>query len=329
MSDLSGLELYFCCDWGTTSFRLSLFSPKSGILGEHKSDEGIAKLAKTYNVSSRSDALRKVLIKGIDKLCCGHSRLPEKIPVIVSGMASSSIGYKELHYARLPFSLRGNSAIVDSINGLVIESRPELLLPGFLISGVAEVADVMRGEEVQVLGILGQHEYRSFSSNCVVLLPGTHSKHIVIKDGCIESFQSYMTGELFQVASTHTVLQHSVTAIKDIFSSSNSQEWFACGLREAGELALSGALFRVRARSLLEGLSRAEASAYLSGILLGAELHDLRDLDAPVILAADNALAEPYRLGLDTINKPCTMVPTSVLATATCLGQVKVYTACH
>ena len=326
MSDASKEELYFCCDWGTTSFRLSLFSPKRGILSEYRSADGVAKLAKNNDINSRPDAFCKVLTEGIEDICNNNPVLPNHIPVLISGMASSSIGYKELPYATLPFSLGGDSAVVDTINDLALESRPELSLSGFLISGVAATADVMRGEEVQVLGILDQADYRSFSTNSVVLLPGTHSKHIVIKNGSIDSFQSYMTGELFQVVSTHTVVQHSVAPCPDMSLDDKSREWFSYGLKESANLALSGALFRVRARSLLEGMSKSEAAAYLSGILLGAELNDLRKLDAPVLLAADNALAQAYCLGLEVLEKSYTQVPSSVLALGTCLGQIKVYT---
>ncbi len=63
-------------------------------------------------------------------------------------MASSSIGMKELPYARLPFALDGGHV-------QLMYFREERVFPHeiMLISGVKSDHDVMRGEETQLIGL--------------------------------------------------------------------------------------------------------------------------------------------------------------------------------
>lgn len=66
----------------------------------------------------------------------------------------------------------------------------------------------MRGEETQIAGLL----VRNPTYSGAVCLPGTHSKWVRVKDGEVGDFTTFMTGEMFEVISTQTVLRHSVTS---------------------------------------------------------------------------------------------------------------------
>ena len=82
----------------------------------------------------------------------------------------------------------------------------------FLISGACTDTDVMRGEETQAVGAFQLPEVAEFSAGSLVILPGTHSKHLTIAGGQIQDFRTSMTGELFDVLARHSVLRHSVAA---------------------------------------------------------------------------------------------------------------------
>lgn len=156
------------------------------------------------------------------------------IPILLSGMASSSIGIRELPYAQLPASLNGENLIIENIS-----SNLELQNEVFLISGLEKPGDVMRGEETQAIG----WKYSSFdaSSNCVLIVPGTHSKHITICDDRIVDFKTFMTGEIFELLTSHSILSDSVqrntvwnsTAKKILFARSRG-----CLKRQSYPLAL-------------------------------------------------------------------------------------------
>src|SRR5690606_28554761 len=102
--------------------------------------------------------------------------------------------------------------------------------PGFdhdvlLLSGLCSVNDVMRGEEVQLLGLQRYND----NTDALFILPGTHSKHIRVKENNIISFKTYITGELFQILSTHSLLKNSI-----VKSSTIDKEAFRKGLALSG-----------------------------------------------------------------------------------------------
>src|SRR5262245_50327874 len=102
---------FVSCDWGTSNFRLRLVQ-KGSVNGEVRTEDGTAKLA--AQPGDRAEAFRSTLARGLEQL-----KAPATAPVVISGMASSSIGWKELPYAKLPFSLDGRDAVWEKIDDRV------------------------------------------------------------------------------------------------------------------------------------------------------------------------------------------------------------------
>jgi 2-dehydro-3-deoxygalactonokinase len=220
-------------------------------------------------------------------------------------MAGSSIGWKELPYARLPFRLDGSDAVVEEI-------EPDT----FLISGVRSEDDVMRGEETELLGLeIGREE-------AVAILPGTHSKHCVLRNGAMVSFRTFMSGELHALLGSHGILRQSVGPGWD-------EAAFLEGIDAAIQEPLTSSLFKVRTRSLLHGKSPESNSSFLSGLLIGSELSALPE-GVPLILAAAGSIAAPYRLafralGLDARSRILGEEESAALAVR---GQRKILERC-
>jgi 2-dehydro-3-deoxygalactonokinase len=122
---------------------------------------------------------------------------------------------------------------------------------------------VMRGEETQAAGALALHP----GFDGVLCLPGTHSKWLQVSAGEVVSFQTFMTGELFALLSTQSVLRHSMAEGWDDAA-------FDAGLSEALSRPerIAARLFSLRAESLLHALPGAAARSRLSGLLIGIEL---------------------------------------------------------
>jgi 2-dehydro-3-deoxygalactonokinase len=147
----------------------------------------------------------------------------------------------------------------------------------------------MRGEETQIAGLLALDP----GFDGIACLPGTHTKWARISAGEICNFKSFMTGELFGLIATQSVLRHSMTGSD-------------CGdlapFRDAVSDAMSrpergyAGLFQLRAQSLLSGLDPAVARARLSGTLIGWELAAARPwwLGAQVTLIGAAALSALY-----------------------------------
>jgi 2-dehydro-3-deoxygalactonokinase len=141
-----------CCDWGTTSFRLRLVDRYTyEVAGELLSSGGVAGTFRSWKEQTkinRFDYYSEILKSSILELGNRSGKSLESIPVIVSGMASSTLGMEEIPYAELPFNISGIQAsvkIFENFNG-----------PGanlVLVSGLKSYEDVMRGEEAQLIGL--------------------------------------------------------------------------------------------------------------------------------------------------------------------------------
>ena len=178
----------------------------------------------------------------------------------------------------------------------------------FLISGVASGEDIMRGEETQLLGL-------PVSADALVILPGTHSKHARVRGGKLVGFQTFMTGELFAATAGHTVLARSVAAHAPF-----DRRAFVAGVETAQQLPVAAALFRVRGRDVLQGVSRAANRSFLSGVWVGAELAGL-PARTPVWVAAAAELAPAYATALRVLGRRATVLPPRQVAQLAWRGQ--------
>jgi 2-dehydro-3-deoxygalactonokinase len=157
----------------------------------------------------------------------------------------------------------------------------------------------MRGEETQLLG-LGTL-WPGFDGT--VCMPGTHSKWVRLAGRRVERFATAMTGELFEVLSTHSVLRHSLAGPLD---GPSRDAGFEAGLEAgvASPQSVSATLFKVRAASLLSARSPDWCAGFLSGLLIGSEIGAQRDWigKGEVAIVGDARLAALYQKGLSAIS---------------------------
>lgn len=215
------------------------------------------------------------------------------LPVVISGMASSTLGIVELPYAPLPFSLKGDNAVWYRMEPSELFPHPVILL-----SGVRGRDEVMRGEEVQLLGIMETINLLATKNNLIVILPGTHSKHVHISDDQITKIETYITGELFSIMSNNGLLKESV---RPAGLSLRQKDWdiFREGIACSGTTNMLQALFKVRTNQLFERFTMQENYTYLSGLLIGYELKELLDKDiSRIILCSESELFEHYKYAL-------------------------------
>ena len=174
---------FISVDWGTSNFRLRLVEyPSLEIIEELKSPQGIKKtyLQWTDSGQDKESFYLEFLQQQILKLT---SVILPDCQVVISGMSSSSIGLRELPYATLPFQLDAKDLTVETI---IHEHFPYTIK---LISGVKNQADVIRGEEIQLIGLAGNIDHEIVS---VYILPGTHSKHMYCKEGLVVDFKNLL-----------------------------------------------------------------------------------------------------------------------------------------
>jgi 2-dehydro-3-deoxygalactonokinase len=157
---------------------------------------------------------------------------------------------------------------------------------------------VIRGEETQMLGLAGNENIYGKS---IFILPGTHSKHIVCENGKITGFNTFMTGELFQVLCTHTILKNSIEKPSSGFIDLGA---FDEGVIDSqSNLSILNNLFKIRAWDILCRSSAKENYFFLSGLLIGQEIATLKSISFDQIqLCAGSNLYEFYKRAIQDLN---------------------------
>lgn len=271
---------YVAVDWGTSSFRLWLMNPAGDVLAERRSQEGMMAAAKIGFAS--------VLQSHLDAV---HAA--DHLPVVICGMAGARQGWVEAGYIDTPASL---AAILQRAVPVPGQSRDIRILPG-IAQRDPRAPDVMRGEETQLLGALGA------DGEALVCMPGTHSKWASVRDGTIERFTTFMTGELFSAVSQETILSLAVANADEAVDALAFKSAVTAAF-ETPALA-ANLLFQVRSGQLLYGGSPASAREKISGTLIGLELAAGLASDQSrrgITLVASGRLQEMYRLAFDTLS---------------------------
>jgi 2-dehydro-3-deoxygalactonokinase len=311
---------FISCDWGTSRLRLRLVAiPTLDILGEADSENGIGPLysgwQKDPESPERTSYFTKALISPLNKLE-NHTGIElSGLPVICSGMASSSMGVTPMPYAELPFAMDGSKARLERITTAPLPN------PFYLISGVKSDADVMRGEETELVGM--HLLLTDPPPEYLAIMPGTHSKHVAVSKNFLAGFETYMTGELFNVLLASSTLRHSVEDRGTI-------DWvgFCEGVGKARANTLSHSLFQVRVNELLYKMDKQKNFSFLSGLLIGAELIALKKLhQIPLILLGNGKLIPLYTAALGQLGLGGMLaeIPASVRERAVFKGQLQIY----
>lgn len=312
---------FLSCDWGTSSFRLRIVNLHDGsIEAEHRSEMGIQATYNNYlsieNKTERVEFYLAQLKKEIKQMSENLHFSLEGMLIVCSGMASSSIGFKELPYADLPIDVNGYSVGLDYFpisNGF----EHSLLL----VSGVRSSDNVMRGEETQLIGVVSQLE--NFSGEGFFIFPGTHSKHIRVEGYKIRGFKTYMTGEVFQLMAYQSILSKSVKI--DPESHEKYQEVFKVGVEEGASNALLSVFFKTRTNELFGRYTREENFHYLSGLLIGNELSNLvGEKDSSIYLCSEGRLHRNYAVGMETLGIQADVLPQERVQKSVIHGQIQI-----
>jgi 2-dehydro-3-deoxygalactonokinase len=243
-------------DWGTTSCRAYLMRPDGTVLETRAGAEGILAVPE-----GGFDAVLAAKVAGWRE---AHGPLP----MIASGMIGSRQGWREAPYVECPAGL---PELARGLLAFATGSGRLHLVPGVSCQGGDGTPDVVRGEETQVMGC---PEAASAAPRWFVL-PGTHSKWMLVAGGRIVRFLTFMTGEVYAVLRQHSILGRLMEG------EAEDKATFAAGLARARrDGALLHDLFSARTLGLFDRLPKAGAASYLSGLLIGSELAGLARLAA-------------------------------------------------
>ncbi|PTX93852.1 hypothetical protein DB345_19955 [Spartobacteria bacterium LR76] len=250
---------FFSCDWGTSHFRVRLVNSATlEVRDERVSEEGVSSIFRASSTDDRPALFAGVLGRHLHEVIAESGTGADRC--VISGMASSTIGWVDLPYAVAPLPLHP-SRLERTTFLLPVDGRDISIV---LVSGIRTTDDVMRGEECELLGLLELCP-ELVQERCLVVLPGTHSKHIVMEGRILADFQTFMTGELF----AHL---RKMPTLSPMLEDEGDESDFLRGVRSARDVGLTAALFKIRARRVIGGARHGASAAFLSGLLIGDEL---------------------------------------------------------
>ncbi len=270
-------------DWGTTNLRAYLLDAQGKVLESRSCPGGV--------MSVQDGKFELPLLSVV-----GDWLMLSKLPLIAAGMIGSRQGWREAPYLPCPARLDVAAQQLTAVSFQDAQGQPHELLIGAGIQCVDDsgLHDVMRGEETQLWG-------SDLGDGAVCILPGTHCKWAWMgKNGEIEKFRTYMTGELFALLTKHGILGRLMKPGQD-------DQAFKRGvlLGRNDSAHASHIIFSARTAGLMGTLAAESLSDYLSGILIGLEIGSslkmAGTLPAHIHLIGDDELCLRYAKALHAV----------------------------
>ena len=264
-------------DWGTSNLRASLLGSDGVVLDTRSAAAGVMAVPER-----RFD-------RALQTLCGDWLDVHRGCACIASGMIGSRQGWVEAPYLECP---AGPQQAAQQLTTVDFGAGHRLhIVPGLKCVGRDGQTDVMRGEETQLWGA-------DLAPGSCCVLPGTHSKWAWLgADDRVQSFQTWMTGELYALLTQHGILGRLMQ-----FGGAFVPTAFDDGVRLGIEhhAALPHTLFAARTAGLMGQRSAEALPDFLSGVLIGAEVAAARRLSdsARVTLLGDGALCDRYARAL-------------------------------
>lgn len=239
---MSWKDGFIAVDWGTTNRRAYRLDPSGRRVEEFEDPKGVLAI-EDGGFPAAAQEIR--------------DRLGD-LPMLLAGMVGSTRGWVEAPYVPCPAGLEELSARL-----LWVEPGRTAIVPG-LSSTIGTNFDVMRGEEIQLVGAVAAC---LIEPRALVCHPGTHNKWIIVEDRKVADFHTVMTGEMFNLLKSQGILAEFMGG--EVAAGEPFREGVRAGLEQG---ILTADLFSVRARVLLGSLARDDAADYVSGLLIGLDM---------------------------------------------------------
>jgi 2-dehydro-3-deoxygalactonokinase len=265
--------IYFALDSGTTNTTVWLMQDDR-IVCESRLAVGVRQTSIRGNRQLLETALRHAF----------HS-LSKQAPspptcVLAAGMLTSRLGFWEVPHVPAPAGLSELSKNIQKKTFTRVSPLPFFLVPGVRVGrrpcGLSNVADadVIRGEETEIVGFQASAQTRGPRTPWVLLHVGSHSKAIAVDaQGRIVRSASTLSGEALHALRTYTIL---ASGLRDLKSPKLKKRFFEKGIQSTERYGLTRSLFMTR---LLEGNTRVgqpELYSFLLGSILASDLRAFR-----------------------------------------------------
>ncbi len=321
-------------DTGTTNTRVTLWH-EGAVIAHQAHEVGVRDTAISGSREKLQNGVRETILKTLH--AAGITE--EQVALVLgSGMISSNVGLFELPHVLAPAGLQQLARGMVSVNIPEVFSKPIWFVPGVrnVVDNIGlhncEAMDMMRGEEVEVIGVIDQ---LGLTGPAMMVMPGSHSKFVCIDDknritGCVTT----LAGELMYVITHNTILAQS---LESSFATSINPEMLLAGAQSAQTIGLGRTCFNVRILDQFTIYERNDRANFLLGAILGADLLTLKNSTAikmmpgtPTVICGKPVMKEALALLIqndDYFSGKVTVVSDEMQTHLAGLGAIRVATA--
>ena len=282
-------------DTGTTNTRTKLWHEGKVLASSHV-EVGV----RDTGITGSKDKLKKGVREAIDLALKQVNITQHDVGLyLASGMITSNVGLVEVPHV---FAPAGIEELAEQMVGVTIQEvvdQPIWFVPGVknnipeITVDNCEAMDIMRGEEVETLGLL---DHLKLSGPSLLVLPGSHSKFVrVDRNSRISGCVTTLAGELISVLTTDTILSSS---LEKSFAQSLDSEMIIRGADYAQKFGLTRTCFTVRILDQFTDTSLNGKANFLAGAIAATDLSAVKNSSAmgdcrelPVIIAGSNIMA--------------------------------------
>jgi len=287
-------------DTGTTNSRVKIWYDGKVLTSSHV-EVGV----RDTGITGSKDKLKKGVRDAIDLALNKANMTCDDIGLfLASGMITSNVGLFEVPHV---FAPAGVAELAEHMVSAVIQEvvdQPIWFVPGVKnnINHVTiencEAMDIMRGEEVETLGLL---DHLNLSGPALLVLPGSHSKFVrVDRNSRISGCLTTLAGELLSVLTTDTILSSS---LEKSFAQTLDPEMVLSGAEYVRKNGLTRTCFTVRILDQFTDSSLNGKANFLTGAILANDLSAVMSSSAmgdcrklPVIIGGSNIMAGIFEI---------------------------------
>lgn len=245
------LKTFVAANWASNYFRAFLVDENGEIVDQLSHDKGIVGLSRV----EMEDVIKNA-----------NDTLKPNAGFYLAGMVGSDLGWKKVPYCECPSSIEklAEKSLSTEMGGVSVS-----ILPGLCVTDSSHGPDVMRGEEVELFGLLNLVDGLCEGAKFIVLA-GRHSKWVKLVNGQVVDFFTSMSGELFDGLREKGLLANLLKndpALDEAFV-----EGVVATKRQT--VGLCRDLFGIRAKVMTGQLDKQHTSSYAHGFILGAEISD-------------------------------------------------------
>lgn len=273
-------------DSGTTNTRVRMWKD-SRVIADASAGVGIRDVARTNDTGILIREIKRLMGLALSNVAEEAGEIEH---IVASGMITSDIGLCHLPHLSTPVTVEQLAGAAEMRLIPEISHIPILFIPGIknAVSSAqvdnCDAMDMMRGEEVEVFGLLAQ---QPITGAALIVLPGSHSKLVKLDENRnITGCSTTMVGELLDVLTHQTVL---ASSLPGGFVKKTDTDYLYRGADLCQKTGITRAGFAVRILDVFTEATEQQRASFLLGVALYSDLQAMK-YSAALNLTSDTTI---------------------------------------